>query len=296
MHRQKVLRTCLTICLATLMHIMAAAQNAADLYSQGMAKYNSGNYKAAITLFEKSMFVDGSSANKSKCNDMIGKCRKKMAEPSLTKVRKTARNTDSPYPDGWDEQIIDATPNKEYSKFIHPKGNDWSFTIKSDEEWLEATKREEGGDKKLVFSCGTNNGSDRKAVVVVMHDGKSYPINVTQKGYGNDDNSGRSTSEHIGYTPIGAKDTYLLISGLKAPKPEVISMPSWFVKKLDHKLKEPNFFQKVLSFFGIKTKRKHTGLEDGEAAFQVQPNETGELRDSVITFKGLGTYRIAQEN
>ena len=50
----------MVVLMACLMPLAAAAQSASKFYNDGMAQYNKRKYSEAITLFKKSIAIDGS--------------------------------------------------------------------------------------------------------------------------------------------------------------------------------------------------------------------------------------------
>ena len=70
----KILLLTLMLCLTPAANTFA--QSAASKYDEGVAQYNKGNYQGAIKLFNESMILNKSAANKKKCQAMIAKCNK----------------------------------------------------------------------------------------------------------------------------------------------------------------------------------------------------------------------------
>lgn len=282
----------MVVLMACLMPLAAAAQSASKFYSDGMAQYNKGKYSEAITLFKKSIAIDGSKTNTANCNAMIKKCNQKLnpSSPSRIKYMPDSSN-DGTYPAEWKQISVDAKPNRREYRPILPKGDKWEYESVGGDNWLHIEKKDDADNKALYFTCDPNNSNvTRTATVNVMHDGRRYPITITQSGL----SAHSTTVSPLAKTNVYVqrKETYLLLSGLKG-NTKASSTPEW-IKQLDYKYKKPNFFQNFLKIFGVKPKLKITDLEPGEAAFSVELYNGEDRREGDIVFEGVEQFRVIQ--
>ena len=281
----------MVVLMACLMPLAAAAQSASKFYNDGMAQYNKGKYSEAITLFKKSIAIDGSKTNTANCNAMIKKCNQKL-NPSKPKSLPVSSD-DGTYPAEWKQINVDATPKTGRREFkaIHPKGDKWEYELVGDKPWVHIEKVDQPDDKALYFTFDSNNSNaTRTATVNVMHDGKRYPITITQSGVKGSTHGPTPLPKTIRY--VQRKETYLLLTGLKG-NTKASTTPEW-MKQLDYKYKKPNVFQSFLKIFGVKPKLKITDLEPGEAAFSVELYYGEDRREGDIVFEGVEQFRVIQ--
>jgi hypothetical protein len=294
MGRNMYKKIIMVVLMACLMPLAAAAQSASKFYSDGMAQYNKGKYSEAITLFKKSIAIDGSKTNTANCNAMIKKCNQKLNPSNSSKHKSMSDSSnDGTYPAEWKEIKVDATPKTGRREFkaIHPKGDKWEYELVGDKPWVHIEKVDQPDDKALYFTFDSNNSNTtRTATVNVMHDGRRYPITITQSGLNTHSTTVSPLPKTIRY--VQRKETYLLLTGLKG-NTKASSTPEW-MKQLDYKYKKPNVFQSFLKIFGVKPKLKITNLEPGEAAFSVELYYGEDRREGDIVFEGVEQFRVIQ--
>lgn len=281
----------MVVLMACLMPLAATAQSASKFYNDGMAQYNKRKYSEAITLFKKSIAIDGSKTNTANCNAMIKKCNQKL-NSSKHKSMSDSSN-DGTYPAEWKQIKVDATPRTDRKEMrpIYPKGDKWEYESVGGDNWLHIEKKDDAENKALYFTCDPNkSNTTRTATVNVMHDGKRYPITITQSGVIGSGPGPIPLPKTIKY--VQRKETYLLLTGLKG-NTKASSTPEW-MKQLDYKYKKPNVFQSFLKIFGVKPKLKITNLEPGEAAFSVELYYGEDRREGDIVFEGVEQFRVIQ--
>ena len=282
----------MVVLMACLMPLAAAAQSASKFYNDGMAQYNKGKYSEAITLFKKSIAIDGSKTNTANCNAMIKKCNQKLNPSNSSKSKSIPDSSnDGTYPAEWRRISVDAKPKRSEYRPILPKGDKWEYKLVGGANWLHIEKKDDADKKALYFTCDPNSSNTtRTATVDVFHDGGRYPIIITQSGL----NTHSTTVSPLAKTPkyVQRKETYLLLTGLKG-NTKASSTPEW-MKQLDYKYKKPNVFQSFLKIFGVKPKLKITNLEPGEAAFSVELYYGEDRREGDIVFEGVEQFRVIQ--
>ena len=284
----------MVVLMACLMPLAAAAQSASKFYNDGMAQYNKRKYSEAITLFKKSIAIDGSKTNTANCNAMIKKCNQKLNSSNSSKHKSMSDSSnDGTYPAEWKEIKVDATPKtgRREMRPIYPKGDKWEYESVGGDNWLHIEKKDDAENKALYFTCDPNkSNTTRTATVNVMHDGRRYPITITQSGVIGSGHGPIPLPKTIKY--VQRKETYLLLTGLKG-NTKASSTPEW-MKQLDYKYKKPNVFQSFLKIFGVKPKLKITNLEPGEAAFSVELYYGEDRREGDIVFEGVEQFRVIQ--
>ena len=284
--------------MACLMPIAAAAQSGSQLYNQGVALFNKGNYQEAITLFQKSMAIDGSANNKQKCNAMISKCKSaksKTSTPRSTTVR--TYSDEGRMADYSKVTEVEAVQDKKrLDSKVLPDIFDSNFEVKKKGEypWLYLSK----ADGKVIIRCDDNTGGTRWATYTVIHNGKSTEYQVEQKGVADpsiksgDDPVIKPAPRQYSAT-VQSKQDFLLLTGLGSGTPKIKKCSPWIIP-LNYKYKKPGFFQKIWQKL-FKKKGKIAPLEPGEAAFEIELFTGDEpTREGFIEIEGVGRYTIIQ--
>lgn len=286
------------------MPMTSMAQSATDLYQQGVSLYNSGQYAAAKSKFQQSIFVDGSAKNKAKCNAMIGKCDNPPKEKdNKTKTKQQGNNSysrggTSRYVSEGDysvETTIEAHQNKPYEKILDFSDSLFEAKIQGNTPWLHLQK----GKGKVYVTCDDNNtDTERRASYEIHHDGVKYVYKIKQlKGDGSfiarSDYSYNGTIRDMVIVP--ANELYYLYIGAKDKKlpknPKVIKASSWIEQK-DYKfVKSKNFWKRVTG------QKESVRVGNHELSLMLEKYTVGTepYRDGYVEIEGWGVLKIQQE-
>lgn len=282
MKKLLMLLTALLMSLAPVTEVYA--QNADSKYEEGVAQYKKGNTQAAIRLFNESMILNKSAANKKRCNAMIAKCRKPL---------KTAKKVDAPR--------VELKLNREMLEFegkttganviTVTASGEWNATLddEKDASWciLEPT---EDGKSLIVKTEPSHLTIPREAIIRIADVETEKTVKVRQGGgkqpllYADPEEVDRIDQD--GDEILVKMDCVSDTVYSDGKKWRVKSSPDW-VFFMPDKQKAQTGLSKI--FKNKKDKNKREPLEANEISVKIAPNKSKGERTGYIIVESQST-------